>query len=589
MRLTRLSLERFKAFDRFSLTLGSDAFLVGPNNAGKSTLIAAVRASAGMLNHARRLKPTLYERHRNLPIRAHRLNAETLGLVEENLRHQFRADETTVSMTVDSGATVTSVWPPVSADDGAYERSAFFYLRNKDSDPIVQPSKVRELTEPIGVIPALSPINRRERRLDDEYVRSQYEGRRTSQHTRNHLLQIDLADEFDEFTQFALEWLPELAELRVDARPGEAVGETELDVFVREQGDRTLKELFWSGDGMQVFVQLLAHLWRLRDASVIVLDEPDLYLHADLQRRLVRLLESLPAQTVTATHSPEMLAEAPADAVIWVDKSRRRGVRRPNPSTLEDLAAQIGSGFNLRLASALRARSVLFVEGDDMSLLRRVATNLDCEAVAAERACAVIGMQGFSHWVHVEPFSWLLRDFLEGAVEVFVVLDRDFRTDDEIRSIEKQLVVSGVRPHIWRRKELESYLLEIPTISRATGLPEDEVRALLSEVTSKMTGPVRARLLAELIDPGRKSSDSEVSRIEAGLDLIDGWSSDPEWRLRRYPAKEILSALNRELEAQASVTVSRARLARTMRPDEIAPEMADFLRDVESSLSSSRA
>jgi len=83
--------------------------------------------------------------------------------------------------------------------------------------------------------------------------------------------------------------------------------EVEIDVFLREAGDRTPKELFWAGDGMQVFVQLLVHLYRLRDSDVIVLDEPDLYLHADLQRRLVRLLENTAAQTITATHSSEML------------------------------------------------------------------------------------------------------------------------------------------------------------------------------------------------------------------------------------------------------------------------------------------
>ena len=116
---------------------------------------------------------------------------------------------------------------------------------------------------------------------------------------------------------------------------------------MQQRGDRTPKELYWVGDGMQIFVQILTHLWRLRSADVVILDEPDLYLHADLQRRLVRLLDSTPAQTITATHSSEMLAEASSDSVVWVDKSRRRAVRRPKPASLEDLSTQIGSSFNL--------------------------------------------------------------------------------------------------------------------------------------------------------------------------------------------------------------------------------------------------
>ena len=35
MRIQRLDLWNFKAFERFTMTLGANAFLVGPNNAGE--------------------------------------------------------------------------------------------------------------------------------------------------------------------------------------------------------------------------------------------------------------------------------------------------------------------------------------------------------------------------------------------------------------------------------------------------------------------------------------------------------------------------------------------------------------------------
>ena len=39
----RVDFNHFKAFDRFSLTLRHFNILVGPNNAGKSTILAAFR------------------------------------------------------------------------------------------------------------------------------------------------------------------------------------------------------------------------------------------------------------------------------------------------------------------------------------------------------------------------------------------------------------------------------------------------------------------------------------------------------------------------------------------------------------------
>lgn len=407
MRIQRLDLWNFKAFQRFTVRLGSSAFLVGPNNAGKSTLIAAARAAAGMLEHASRRQPTGSRAHGERRARVHSLRADQYGLVTENLRHQFRPEESVVSMRTecagraDSDLILTGVWP--DEDDDVPE--PYFYLRRPDERPIVRPMDVREMTGTIGIVPGLYPLNRTESVLDEAYVRSNFQGRRSSQHARNQLLLIKDGGEFEEFTEFVTERLPEIEELSVETREGEKPGYRELDVFVRERGDRTPKELYWVGDGMQIFVQILTHLWRLRSADVVILDEPDLYLHADLQRRLVRLLDSTEAQTITATHSSEMLAEAPSESVVWVGKSRRRAVRRPQAASQEDLSTQIGSSFNLRLATALRARTVVFVEGDDMSIIRELAKTAHADHLAGERNCAVIEIGGFTNWVQVEPFS----------------------------------------------------------------------------------------------------------------------------------------------------------------------------------------
>ena len=395
MRIQRLELWNFKAFERFTMTLGPNAFLVGPNNAGKSTLIAATRVAAGMLEHASRWGPTGHRAHGHRRVTTHSLRADQYGLVTENLRHQFRSGESAVSLRTDTDLILTGVWP--SDDDDRPE--PFFYLRRSDERNVSQPRDVRELTGLIGIIPGLYPINHTETVLDEKYVRSNFQGSRSSQHARNQLLLIRHADEFEDFNEFVTLWLPEVEELSVTTRLGKEPGDREIDVFVRERGDRTRKELFWVGDGMQIFVQILAHLWRLRSADVVILDEPDLYLHADLQRRLVRLLDSTAAQTITATHSSEMLAEASSESVVWVDKTRRRAIRRPKPASLEDLSTQIGSSFNLRLATALRARIVVFVEGDDMSIIRELANTIGADHLARERNCAVIEIKGFSNWV----------------------------------------------------------------------------------------------------------------------------------------------------------------------------------------------
>ena len=580
MRIKKLDLWNFKAFERFTMTLGANAFLVGPNNAGKSTLISAARVAAGMLEHATRKRPTGHRAHGHRRVTTHSLRADQYGLMTENLRHQFRAGESAVSLQTDTDLILTGVWP---SDDDDLPKP-YFYLRRSDERSVSQPSKVRELTGQIGIIPGLYPINHTETVRDETYLRSNFQSRRSSQHARNQLRLIRRGEEFEDFIEFVTSWLPEIEELSVTTRRGKELGDREIDVFVRERGDRTPKELFWVGDGMQIFVQILTHLWRLRSADVVILDEPDLYLHADLQRRLVRLLDSTAAQTITATHSSEMLAEASSESVVWVDKTRSRAIRRPKAASLQDLSTQIGSSFNLRLATALRARTVVFVEGDDMSIIRELAKTTGANHLAGERNCAVIEIKGFSNWVRVEPFKWFVSDFLDDSVDVFVLLDRDYRTDADVGEVRSTLEAIGIHAHIWHRKELENYLLDPAALARASNTSPSYISSQLESITDAMTEDVLGQFAEKRHFSSPSGSKNMARTISETSRELRPLAEDPEWRLHRYPAKTILNALNKTLQQAGHTTVSTKNLARQLRRPEIPDEMCNWLNEVDSSI-----
>ena len=55
--ITKISFTRFKAFVNFTLHLRHFNILVGPNNAGKSTIIAAFRILAAALRRATTRNP----------------------------------------------------------------------------------------------------------------------------------------------------------------------------------------------------------------------------------------------------------------------------------------------------------------------------------------------------------------------------------------------------------------------------------------------------------------------------------------------------------------------------------------------------
>lgn len=57
VRITSISYKNYKAFKKFSVSLHEFNILVGPNNAGKSTVIGSLKILAEGLRKARTKKP----------------------------------------------------------------------------------------------------------------------------------------------------------------------------------------------------------------------------------------------------------------------------------------------------------------------------------------------------------------------------------------------------------------------------------------------------------------------------------------------------------------------------------------------------
>ena len=58
---------------------------------------------------------------------------------------------------------------------------------------------------------------------------------------------------------------------------------------------------------------------RLEITDQVILDEPDVYLHADLQRKLIRMAKRSRRPTIVATHSLEIISEVEPDNIIVIE------------------------------------------------------------------------------------------------------------------------------------------------------------------------------------------------------------------------------------------------------------------------------
>lgn len=181
---------------------------------------------------------------------------------------------------------------------------------------------------------------------------------------------------------------PELE--RIHFRPSSGTYHPTLKLKSSHLADGAVtREVFGAGVWTFLCVLLACRLAHETGAGTMVLDEPTVFMHASLERLLLKELTDpskwggAPMQLVIATHSPVFVEEALREGILqvveWVDRSAAvTGVTAIEP--IEEAGAHVR-----RSADFLYARTVLFVEGksDEAALweLRRLV-NVPCYVMA---------------------------------------------------------------------------------------------------------------------------------------------------------------------------------------------------------------
>jgi hypothetical protein len=226
----------------------------------------------------------------------------------------------------------------------------------------------------------------------------------------------------------------------------------------------------------------------------------------------------------------------------------------------------------------------LFVEGQDMRLLRNVARTIGAQRLATEDSVAIIQLQGFSNWYHVEPFSWLSRELLGEAVRIFLILDRDYRTRETVDKLFGRLRETNIDAHVWERKELESYFIIPSALARLSGVEENLIGDLLEEACGAQRVTVMARFLEERQRVERSAERHAVTITEQYLPVFDRAWRDPQTRLSISNPKELLHYLNNKLPAMGGRAVSFRALSSRAKSNEVPQEMRLLLLEIERQL-----
>lgn len=581
-RFTRVGFSRFKAFEKFTLHLRNFNILVGPNNAGKSTILAAFRILASALRKATSRKPEVVSGPQG-SVYGYIVDLGAISIAEENIFYNYDDSQpASIRFTLSNKNELLLFFPEAGS-------CHLIVTNNGGKTPHSPKEFVRHFNCPIGFVPILGPVDHNEILYEKEAARLALFNYRSARNFRN--IWHHYPEKFEKFREVLCRTWPgmDIEEPIVDYSYKNA----RLYMFCPES--RIPREIFWAGFGFQVWCQMLTHLIQSSDNAIFLIDEPDIYLHSELQRQLLTLLRNLGPDILIATHSTEIITEAETDDIVVINKKRRQAQRVKNPSQLGDVFSSLGSNLNPILTQLAKTRRALFVEGKDFQILGKFACKLSFADVGNRGNFAVIPVEGFNP-ERARNIKAGMELTLGGKISAAIVFDRDYRSEDECAAIERACEKFSELVALHHRKEIENFLLIPAAIDRAAAGKVAEVlrrggnakayvplaEVTLNKFASEKKNYVAGQYLSNRRRFEKQNSPSlnDATVSEAAMDEFDKSWNSAELRMGLIPGKDALTFINQTLQDEYKISVTPTAIIDAMRLEEIPAEMKELVERI---------
>jgi energy-coupling factor transporter ATP-binding protein EcfA2 len=581
VKIKSVKFTNFKALSNYSVSLQRMNILVGPNNSGKSTLISAFRILEVALKKPRSKKPERVSVPSGDFGLGYRIAKEHISVSLENIATDYNDKDSTIEFLLTNRNKLTLFFP----NEGGCILTA-----EVSGVAVPNPQKFKqEFPISIQVVPVLGPLEHDEVIVTAETVKVALNTHRASRHFRNYWTYFP--DGWNDFSSMIAKTWPGM-----EIKPPERIHgfDDKLVMFCSE--DRIDREIYWAGFGFQIWCQILTHLFRSREASIVVIDEPEVYLHPDVQRQLLSILREFNADVLLATHSVEIMGEADPSEILLIDKQKGAANRLKDIEGVQQALETLGSAQNITLTQLARTRKIVFFEGpNDNKLIRRFARHFNYEEIVSGNKLTSFDSGGFSSWPKIKALSWGLSNTLKAEIPIAVIYDRDYFCDEQIAEIQQDLDSELRFAHFHKRKEIENYLL-VPSVlervlekaikereerSQKVIARGDSVHCILDRITEQQKSAVQAQYLAKRSEfLKHNKQDSATIILETSNWFEEKWKNSNK-RVEIVPGKKILGLLKDELRKLYSVNLTDINIVDEFRREEIPDDLVYLIARLE--------
>lgn len=556
--IKQISITNFRCYEQSTITFNGTSILVGRNNAGKSTMIEALKIISSVTRKYKTLRfiapPEWVDNEESYGVSP---SVENMNISDRGIFHMYGNPPAIIEAIFSNGTSIKAyvgeylnIFAVIIDEGGCYIRNS------KEAKNVEIPV--------IEVLPQISAVMDTERIIKKATVDGNKATRLASRNFRNQLYYYN-----DAFPMFRNLVEATWEGLKVSPIETAYVNDGQvLQFYVRVHNFEA--EIAWMGHGLQMWIQTMWFVSQCSPNAIVVLDEPDVYMHADLQRRLVRLISPMFSQLVIATHSLEIIEEVTSDSIIPVDSTKKTIRPIGNETPLQFLTKHLGSTFNIDLARIFISSQFVFWDGDDNSrkILSAFQSVLYPQDLHPLINLPKAFIDGWNEWEKVTMLADLFNSN-QMNMEVFCVLNSEYHTQNEIMRLHNDANSHNINLCIWQKKEIENYAIHHNSIFRY--ILNNKLKGIITEeklddVMHGIAKDMKDDLIKFSIEKSENSMSDIFQENDNSYDIISG--------------KEFFNILSIWTQEEFDITISARQVIPYFQREEVPSEIRDVINTI---------
>ena len=457
--LTKIGVKNFKTVSDVELELSHLNILVGANASGKSSILQALHLASSLARQASQIRKDS----------GTTISANQLDYLPTNEYKKLGKDRDLGNRANSHASTFSFTF----ADENNSAIVAELILRQAKNAGVSVRGTLPEEIEPLfkgqhsffsAYIPGISGMPNEEQKQSRRVVMKGCSLGDANFYLRNALLLLD-----EEKIEKVEEWLGKLiSPIKISVEHNE---NDDLIINAKVTVNKIEIPLELLSMGHLQLIQIFCYLF-LFEPKIMLMDEPDIHLHPDVQEKLPKILQEIAVEQklniILATHSPFIVRGTPTNSkVYWLEDG---SIKNEERQTIE---LALGWG-------AFGKKVILFSEDSNTSFIKHIIAQWP----EIEKLVAVHPGSGYRNLVKPEQGKELMNTF--GQSFKFVIhRDRDSITDSEVQDLINKYKKEDITVWITDYSDIEAYFCNAKFVSKITSEDEQQSQKLIENIVEK--------------------------------------------------------------------------------------------------------